>query len=105
MNLTLCLSHKLCCTVAALVLSATTLSCLPALAEQETSNAVQMQQPRLPTQVQGEVVFIDNIEFPVPKPWTGNKVAVPPETTARLQLIPQDLTFNRTEIYLRNVSG
>ncbi len=63
---------------------------------------MQMQQPRLPTEVQGEVVFIDSIEYSVPKPWTGKRVAVPPDTTARLQLIPQDLTFNRTEIYLRN---
>ena len=50
----------------------------------------------------GEVVRIDDIDYPVPRPWTGNRVSVPEDTTANLQMIPQELTLNRTEIFLHN---
>ena len=50
----------------------------------------------------GEVVRIDEVDYPVPRPWTGNMVRVPEDTVPSLQMIPQELTLNRTEIYLRN---
>lgn len=50
----------------------------------------------------GEVVRIDETDYPVPPPWAGNMVSVPENTTANLQMIPQELTLNRTEIYLHN---
>ena len=52
--------------------------------------------------VGGEVVRIDEIDYPVPRPWAGNRVSVPADTVANLQLIPQELTLNRTKIHLRN---
>ena len=49
-----------------------------------------------------EVVMIDAREFVVPKPWAGNKVAVPADTVTSLQMIPPELTLNQSEIHLRN---
>ena len=49
-----------------------------------------------------EVVRIDGREFVVSKPWAGHRVVVPADTVAKLQLIPPDLTCNRTKIHLRN---
>ena len=49
-----------------------------------------------------EVVVIDNVQYPVPQPWAGHKLVIPPDTHPNLQMIPLDLTLNRTEIYLRS---
>ena len=49
-----------------------------------------------------EVVMIDAQEYAIPKPWAGNKVAVPADTVTSLQLIPPELTLNQSEIHLRN---
>ena len=37
----------------------------------------------------GEVVRIDEVDYPVPRPWPGNMVRVPEDTVPSLQMIPQ----------------
>ncbi len=48
-----------------------------------------------------EVVRIQDVDYPVPKPWAGNRVRVPYDTAENLALIPTDLTLNAMEIALR----
>lgn len=48
-----------------------------------------------------ETVVIDLVIYPVPSPWKGKKIIIPPDTVANLQKIPLELTLNQTEIYLR----
>ncbi|MDO5675338.1 MAG: M15 family metallopeptidase [bacterium] len=48
-----------------------------------------------------EVVRIQDVDYPVPKPWAGNRVRVPYDTAENLALIPTDLTLDGMEIALR----
>ncbi len=48
-----------------------------------------------------EMVRIQEVDFPVPKPWAGNRVRVPYDTAENLVLIPTELTLDAMEIALR----
>ena len=85
---------------------ATTLIPSPAFAQEVTSTTQThpVAQPAATETLvaEREMVHIDGQDFIVPKPWAGNRVAVPADTVANLQLIPPDLTYNQTIIHLRN---
>ncbi len=48
-----------------------------------------------------EVVRIQEVDYPVPEPWAGNRVRVPYDTAENLALIPTNLTLDGMEIALR----
>ena len=54
------------------------------------------------SQANREMVMIDAQEYAVPRPWAGNKVAVPADTLGSLQRIPPELALNQGEIHLRS---